>query len=974
MPFPSIKHKILSGFLCVILLIGILTFYLVHTVVSDMTSGELRKRQLYIGQNLAKESVNLLLTDETLKLQDAVEKVKKSDEDIEYIFVMDQNNKVVVDTFSNGIPSELIHANRIKNRDNFQWLRLITERGAYMDLALPLLNGDIGSIHIGTSERSIQKSKKTIDMIFIAIFLCVSTIGWVIALLITKKITIPITELTRITKDISDRNLNQEITVQSGDEVGELSISFNQMVKRLRETIVSRDDLEIEISERKQVEENLEKLRRQNELILQSAGDGILGLDLEGKHTFINSAAVKMLGYEVDELIGQPSHAIWHHSKKDGNPYPEDKCPIYAAYKDGKVHSVDDEVFWRKDGSSFPVRYTSTPMQEGGELLGAVVSFRDITERKQAEEELREKEKRYRLLFNNVSDALFVHEVSAETHMSGKFVEVNNIACQYLGYSREELLEMSVPQIDAPETPETVPNKILKQLFAEGHAMWEGMHVSKDGRRIPVEISNQLFNLHGKPMILSAVRDITERKKAEDKLRDSERRLSLASSLAHVGHWDWSPETGALIWTDQVYWIFGYEAGSIKPSYELFLSWIHPEDRGKVKEAVAASILEPIPYSAEFRFTRNDGAERIGKAIGQAEFEIDGRAIRLSGAMQDITDMKKTENALRETHQRMEALINSSSDFIVLKDHDLRYIIANKATEQLFNGHVEDIIGKTDFDFMPKEFAEGCRKSDEASLRSENPIITEEFGGGRWFHVVKQRVQDEEKNIIGIASVIRDITDRKEYEIKLEKSLKEKEMLLKELHHRVKNNLQILTSLISFQIKDDNEARVNQILTECKDRVRTIAIIHEKLYQANDFSSIEVRKLISDVANSLVYSLRDAGNQTDLILTIQDISVGIDIAIPLGLIVNEIVSNSVKHAFPSEMNGEVCIDFHAMNGEFVLNVRDNGIGLPEDFNTEKSDSLGMYLIYTLAEQLNGRVEFIRNNGTIVKIHFKNNYK
>ncbi|MDP2754400.1 MAG: PAS domain S-box protein, partial [Nitrospirota bacterium] len=122
---------------------------------------------------------------------------------------------------------------------------------------------------------------------------------------------------------------------------------------------------------------------------LQSAGEGILGLDLEGKQTFVNPAAARMLGYKTEELIGQPSHMMWHHSKPDGIPYPNEECPINAAYKDGTIHSRDNEVFWRKDGTSFPVRYTSTPIREDDKLIGAVVIFHDITEHKKMEKELK---------------------------------------------------------------------------------------------------------------------------------------------------------------------------------------------------------------------------------------------------------------------------------------------------------------------------------------------------------------------------------------------------------------------------------------------------------------------------------------------------------------------------------------------------------------------------------------------------------
>ena len=130
----------------------------------------------------------------------------------------------------------------------------------------------------------------------------------------------------------------------------------------------------------------LETLRRQNELILNSVGEGIYGLDLDGNVTFVNPAAAEMIGWVMTDLIGQSMHRVLHHSYADGSPYPRETCPIYAAFKDGAVYRVTDEVFWRQDGSSFPVEYISTPMRDQqGQLVGAVVTFRDISQRKWAE-------------------------------------------------------------------------------------------------------------------------------------------------------------------------------------------------------------------------------------------------------------------------------------------------------------------------------------------------------------------------------------------------------------------------------------------------------------------------------------------------------------------------------------------------------------------------------------------------------------
>jgi PAS domain S-box-containing protein len=145
-----------------------------------------------------------------------------------------------------------------------------------------------------------------------------------------------------------------------------------------------------DITDRKRAANELIRLSQQNELILASAAEGIVGLDLQGKQTFVNPAAASMLGYKVEELLDHPSHSTWHHTRADGSPYPAEKCGISAAYRDGTVHRSCDDVFWRKDGSSFPVEYKSTPIYEKDRLAGAVVTFADITERKKNEETIEE--------------------------------------------------------------------------------------------------------------------------------------------------------------------------------------------------------------------------------------------------------------------------------------------------------------------------------------------------------------------------------------------------------------------------------------------------------------------------------------------------------------------------------------------------------------------------------------------------------
>jgi len=188
-----------------------------------------------------------------------------------------------------------------------------------------------------------------------------------------------------------------------------------------------------DITARKRAENAWHLLYRQNAVILESVMDGILGLDTDGRHTFVNPSAARMLGHDADALIGQESHAVWHHTRADGAPYRSDQCPIYAAYRDGRVHHVTDDVFWRKDGTAFPVDYTSTPIRDGGRLIGAVVAFRDLTDKKRAEESVRQGEIYFRALIENATDIISV------INPDGTVRYMSPSTQRVLGYEPEEL-------------------------------------------------------------------------------------------------------------------------------------------------------------------------------------------------------------------------------------------------------------------------------------------------------------------------------------------------------------------------------------------------------------------------------------------------------------------------------------------------------------------------------------------------------
>ncbi len=299
-----------------------------------------------------------------------------------------------------------------------------------------------------------------------------------------------------------------------------------------------------DITERKHAQEALQRLSHQHELILSSAAEGIYGLDLDGATTFANPAGARMLGYEAEELIGTGHHELLHYARPDGTPYPTDECPIAAALQDGAVHRVAGEVFWRRDGASFPVEYVSTPIRDKGRVLGAVVVFHDITDRKRAEVEqarlLRQAEQaeaKFRGLLESAPDAILTVD------QAGTIVLVNSQAERIFGYQREEVLGQPVEML-VPERHRAVqPAHREHYLRAPSpRPMDPGLELRgrrKDGTEFPAEVSLSALTTDQGVLVTSVIRDITERKQAEEQLRRAaealaQQTLELARSNADL--------------------------------------------------------------------------------------------------------------------------------------------------------------------------------------------------------------------------------------------------------------------------------------------------------------------------------------------------------------------------------------------------------------------------------------------------------
>lgn len=221
-----------------------------------------------------------------------------------------------------------------------------------------------------------------------------------------------------------------------------------------------------------------------------------------------------------------------------------------------------------------------------------------------------------------------------------------------------------------------------------------------------------------------------------------------------------------------------------------------------------------------------------------------------------------------------------------------------------------------------------------------------------------------------LLSRVRVLLQTRHLSVQVNQLLQDKEMLMKEIHHRVKNNLMIISSLLSLQSRYIKDEETREIFKESQSRAKSMALIHERLYRTGDVKNIDFPDYLRSLTRDIFDTYRTSRGRVQLQLDVQDIHLDVDSAVPLGLIINELVTNSLKYAFPDDQEGIIKIDFHQEGDEYTLEVSDDGIGIPDDFEVEKSDSLGMLLVNSLTSQIQGTLELVRTQGTTFRIKFK----
>jgi PAS domain S-box-containing protein len=574
---------------------------------------------------------------------------------------------------------------------------------------------------------------------------------------------------------------------------GQLLDSFHQHAEADENLRKTHAELGVRVKERTadlaQTNETLQALRRQYELILQSVGEGIHGIGLDGKIIFENAAAARLLGRSAEDLIGRPAHETIHHSHRDGSLYPKEKCPIYQTLRDGVVRHSSKEFFWRSDGSSFPVDYVSAPLRdEHGEIAGGVVTFRDITERREAEEALRRQEKQYRILFQTHPNPTWVYDATTFA-----FLAVNDAAVEHYGYSREEFLEMTIrdirPQEDVPALIEASNVSAVKGKGVQPRHSGIWRHRKKSGEILFADIYTTNIQFEGRAAHLAIAIDITEKKKAEDAIRESEERMRsvLESALDCVIAMD---HQGRIV--------------EFNPAAEKTFGY-------KRDEAIGQSLADLIiPPSLRKRHQRGlthylstGEAPVLGKRIeltgmrrDKSEFPIELAITRIgsqeppmfTGFIRDITERKDAEKHRAQMEGRYRGLLEAAPDAMVVVNQDGEIVLLNLQTEKQFGYRRDELVGQKVKNIIPEGFAERLVADD---LRSTEDALAQRIGTGIELTGRRKNGSDfpieimlsplESADGILVTAAIRDITERK----RAEERLREQADMLNRAHDAI---------------------------------------------------------------------------------------------------------------------------------------------------------------------------------------------
>ncbi len=627
-----------------------------------------------------------------------------------------------------------------------------------------------------------------------------------------------------------------------------------------------------------------------------------------------------------------------------------------------KLADTAENVSEKKD---YSIRADKENEDEVGKLID---SFNDMLSLIQHRDDaLRESEEKFRVLVETSSDIIW--ELNAE----GVYTYVSPQVEKILGYNEEELVG-TTPFDLMPQVEKVRLTKIFKDMSAKGEAVVALENVSrhKDGRQVVLETSGvPVLKEDGKVAGYRGVnRDITERKQGEEELLIMKTLSDQTSEVIAIKDKNFKYIIANPVCVDELSKASGQKQIIGNDDYQI----LPKEIADKLRE-----IDERVLVNDEEVITEELVGEKIYLSRKFPIKDTENNTIAMGLIASDITERKRAE---RES-LILRTAVDQVPVGIALADENLNLYFCNPEGLGLRGGNENDLveIPKDAFDNWqvlmlngePYEIANLplVRAVTKGLTIKEEFIVRHQDGSDHLCDAIASPIYDDKK-IIGGIIIFPDVTERKKAEEKIMAALKEKETLLGEVHHRVKNNMQVIASLLKLQSKNVKDKKYADMFKESRDRIRSMALVHEILYQTESFADIDLKEYVRNLVISLFRSYGARPDKIALKIEVEDVSLELERAIPCGLIINELVSNSLKYAFPENRDGEIRVALYSINeDELVLEVSDNGISISEELDIRNIESMGLYLVTMLSEkQLEGKIELNRVDGTNFHIRFK----
>jgi two-component system, sensor histidine kinase and response regulator len=704
-----------------------------------------------------------------------------------------------------------------------------------------------------------------------------------------------------------------------------------------------------DITERRLAEAERRRVTKQMQLLLDSTGQGVYGVDLEGKCTFINRATCEMTGHRPEEVLGRNMHELVHHHKPDGSLYPVEECPVSQALRDGKGYRTEEEVLWRRDGAAIPVEYSSFPVVEDEGIRGAVVTVSDITERKRANEVLQSSERLFRSIFENAQIGIGVFKIGSQEHFSNRALR------EMLGYTEKELSRLEEwDQIVPPEERAFCAQRYAELVQGKREKDEYQQHfIRRDGRII---LGNSRFQLlrdsSGKPQyVVALTEDVTERELATEALAASEQLFRSVFENAQIGIGIFNIQSGEHFSNRATHEMLGYsqeELSRIGQWDEI----VHPDERASGGERYAELIQGRREKDEwEQRFIRRDGGMVIANGRFKLVRDARGQPKYVVALNEDITERRRAHEALASSERLFRSIFENAQIGISFFSVDGRENFTNRALHEMLGYSEKELrnIEQWDNIIEPGERAEGAsryaellagrRDNDEwvqHFIRRDGRIVT---ANGRF-----TLLRDSAGKPQYVASLTEDITKRTRIEAELvkakevaEAATKSKSEFLANMSHEIRTPMNAILGMTYLALKTELTAKQRDYLTRVKAAAEALlSIINDIL----DFSKIEAGKLdmeqtdfrldvVLDNLSTVISQRAHEKNLEFLVAPQPDLPVVlVGDPLRLGQVLINLVNNALKFTERGEVVVTVQLEEQVSNRvKLKFMVRDSGVGM-----------------------------------------------